>query len=44
MISNGASVFREASFYSVTGNRVLVGAVLDLRQSRRMITKRLRVL
>jgi hypothetical protein len=31
-------------FYSVTGNRVLIGAVLDLRQSRRTITKRLREL
>ena len=31
-------------FYSVTGNRVLVGAVLDLRQSRGTIAKRLREL
>jgi hypothetical protein len=31
-------------FYSITGNRVLVGAVLDLRQSPRSISKRLREL
>ena len=31
-------------FYSITGNRVLVGAVLDLRQSQRGIKKRLREL
>ena len=30
--------------YSITGNRVLVGAVLDLRQSERAISKRLREL
>jgi hypothetical protein len=28
-------------FYSITGNRVLVGAVLDLRQSPRSLSKRL---
>ena len=31
-------------FYSIAGNRVLVGAVLDLRQSQRAISKRLREL
>ncbi len=31
-------------FYSITGNRVLVGAVLDLRQSQHAIGKRLREL
>jgi len=31
-------------FYSITGNRVLVGAVLDLRQSERTLNKRLREL
>lgn len=28
-------------FYTITGNRVLVGAVLDLRQSQESISKRL---
>lgn len=31
-------------FYSITGDRVLVGAVLDLRQSQKGIRKRLREL
>jgi hypothetical protein len=31
-------------FYSVTGQRVMVGAILDLRQSRRAIRSRLRQL
>ena len=29
-------------FYTITGNRVLIGAVLDLRKSQRAIIKRLR--
>ncbi|MEQ1854108.1 MAG: hypothetical protein ABMA01_21250 [Chthoniobacteraceae bacterium] len=31
-------------FYSVTGSRVFIGAVLDLRQPQRAIRKRLREL
>lgn len=33
-----------AIFYSIAGNRVLVGAVLDLRQSPSLIERRLREL